>query len=51
MANDTFYAAWRDLAEIDDHMDYLRSIAPPSLRIDDVVIARPTRAGRSEGSG
>ena len=46
MVNDTFYAAWRDLAEIDGHMDYLRSVAPPSLRIDDVVIGE-TYEGRT----
>ena len=32
MANDTFYAAWRDLSEIDAHMDWLRAGVPARAR-------------------
>eukprot|EP01052_Picozoa_sp_SAG31_P005754 SAG31_NODE_258_length_18937_cov_61.688555_9_plen_78_part_00 len=45
MVNDTFYAAWRNLAEIDAHMDWLRESAPAELSINDVVIGE-TYEGR-----
>ncbi len=37
MRNDTFYAAWRTYEEIEDYVDFLRTLAPADMLIEDIV--------------
>ena len=49
MANDTFYAAWRSLPEIEAHLDWLRSTAAAGLRVEvpQISSAHPPTPQRS----
>jgi hypothetical protein len=45
MRNNEFYTAWRNLPEIEDYIDFLRTLAPADMVIEDIV-AGGTYEGR-----
>lgn len=49
MRNNEFYRAWRNLPEIEDYIDFLRTLAPANMQIEDIVAGETYEGNQMRG--